>query len=101
MIDDKAQSETPQLILIDAGVNVGGSPIYNLKNQNGYYCMKVGVNVNTSLIVNLACNARLADSRLQVKVNSAGSGNDAGIGVNVGSQVTVRTVDQNGQTTCH
>lgn len=100
VIDDTAQTSAPQLILVSASVNVGGSPIYNLRNQNGFYCMKVGVNVNTNLTVNLACNARLADSKLQVGVNSSGTAN-AGIGVNVGSDVTVQDVDQNGQTTCH
>jgi len=36
--------DTLQLIAEGAGVNVGGTPSYNLLNRNGYYCMKVNVN---------------------------------------------------------
>lgn len=100
VVDDPAQTSTPQLILVDAGVTVGGSPIYNLRNQNGYYCMKVSVNVNTNLNINLACNARLADSLVQVNVKSDTSTSAGAIGINVGSNVIVKTVDQTGAA-CH
>lgn len=101
VVDDVAQTAVPQLILVDAGVAVGGNPIYNLRNQNGYYCMKVGVNVKTNLTINLACKARLADSLFQVGVNSSSSGTSAAVGINVGSNVKVNTTDVNGQPACH
>lgn len=101
VVDDMAQTSVPQLILVDAGVSVGGNPIYNLRNQNGYYCMKVGVNVKTNLTINLACKARLTDSLAQVNVNSDSSAGTSAIGINVGSNVKVNTIDVNGQTSCH
>ena len=67
-INDTESTPFPELILVDAGVNVLGSPTYNLLNKNGYYCMRVNVNVITKLGVNLHCNARLADSKVDVNV---------------------------------
>jgi hypothetical protein len=95
-INDITQTPGPALILVDAGVNVGGSPVFNMLNNNGFYCMKVNVNVNTSFTVNLACNARLADNSVQVNVGSNASGTTSGIGVNVGSNVTVRSMTPSG-----
>ncbi|MCX6124561.1 MAG: hypothetical protein NTV34_07395 [Proteobacteria bacterium] len=88
-VTDTQQTSSPSLVLIDAGVNVFGHPTYDLLNQNAYYCVKVNVNVATTLDVNLACNARLADTSVQVNVGSNVNGGTAVVGVNVGSTVTV------------
>jgi len=89
VINDTIQTSTPALILVDAGVNVMGNPVYNLMNNNGYYCMKVNVNVHTDLDINLACNAKLADNSVQVNVASTTNSETGVIGVNVGSNVQV------------
>lgn len=89
VINDTVQTSTPALILVDAGVNVMGNPIYNFMNNNGYYCMKVNVNVRTDLDINLACNAKLADNSVQVNVASTTNSETGVIGVNVGSNVQV------------
>ena len=89
VINDVTQTAKPMLVLIDAGVNVMGNPIYNLLNNNGYYCMKVNVNVKTDLDINLACNAKLADNSVQVNVASEVNSETSVIGVNVGSNVHV------------
>jgi len=78
--------------LIGAGVNVGGAPTYNMMNPNGYYCMKVNVNVDTAFNINLHCNAHLADTKIAVNVGSTTNSGTAAIGVNVGSQVTVTSI---------
>jgi hypothetical protein len=65
-------------------------------NNNGYYCMKVNVNVSTALTVNLACNARLADNSVQVNVGSSVAGTTSGIGVNVNSNVSVQRLTPGG-----
>jgi hypothetical protein len=82
--------------LIDVGVNVFGTPTYNLMNNNGYYCMKVNVNVATSLNINLACRAKLADNSVQVDVGSNTNSTTSAIGVNVGSTVQVQRKDSTG-----
>lgn len=89
VINDTIQTSTPALILVDVGVNVMGNPVYNLMNNNGYYCMKVNVNVQTDLDINLACNAKLADNSVQVNVASTTNSETGVIGVNVGSNVQV------------
>lgn len=89
VINDVNQTSAPMLVLIDAGVNVMGSTVYNLLNNNGYYCMKVNVNVNTDFDINLACNAKLADNSVQVNVGSEVNSETSVIGVNVGSNVQV------------
>jgi hypothetical protein len=89
-VSDTQQTSGPALVLVDAGVNVFGSPVYDMLNQNAYYCIKVNVNVDTSLTVNLACNARLADTSVQVNVNSTTNGGTSAIGVNVGSTVNIQ-----------
>lgn len=89
VINDVAQTAQPMLVLIDAGVNVMGNPTYNLLNNNGYYCMKVNVNVKTDFDINLACNAKLADNSVQVNVASEVNSETSVIGVNVGSDVQV------------
>ena len=89
VINDTVQTSSPALILVDAGVNVMGNPVYNFMNNNGYYCMKVNVNVQTDLDINLACNAKLADNSVQVNVASTTNSETGVIGVNVGSNVQV------------
>ncbi len=95
-INDTENTPFPELILVDAGVNVLGSPTYNLLNKNGYYCMRVNVNVMTNLGVNLHCNARLADSKVDVNVLSTQNDTTAGVGVNVLSGVKLTTVRPQG-----
>ncbi len=95
-IDDREQTEAPELVLVKAAVNVGGKVNYNFLNRNGYYCIKVNVNVLTDLTINLHCNARLADSKVGVNVGSVMNDNTAAIGVHVGSVVSVNTVRPDG-----
>jgi hypothetical protein len=95
VINDVNQTTQPMLVLIDAGVNVMGNPVYNLLNNNGYYCMKVNVNVQTDLDINLACNAKLADNSVQVNVASEVDSETSVIGVNVGSNVQVTRMTPN------
>jgi 4-diphosphocytidyl-2C-methyl-D-erythritol kinase len=95
-INDVTQTTGPSLVLVDAGVNVMGSPVYNMLNNNGYYCMKVNVNVKTALTVNLACNARLADNSVQVNVGGTTGGTTSVVGVNVNSNVVVRPMTPSG-----
>ena len=97
-INDQLRTDGPALTLVVAGVNVGGTPIYNFLNPNGYYCIKVGVNVMTNLTVNVHCNARLADSKINVNVGSTVNDSTAGIGVAVMSTINVVTQRPAGDT---
>lgn len=95
-IKDTERTDEPFLILVDAAVNVGGAPTYELMNPNGYYCMKVNVNVLTSLNINLHCNARLADSKVSVNVGSTQNDSTSAVGVHVLSNVQVNSVRPEG-----
>ena len=93
-VKDTDATPGPALILISAAVNVLGSAEYQLLNPNGYYCLKVDVNVLANSTINLHCNAKLADNKVGVNVGS--SGETAGrVGVNVGSEVTINNVGGN------
>ena len=95
-ISDTERTTQPELVLVYAGVNVGGATQWDLLNPNGYYCMKVNVNVQTDFDINLHCNARLADNSVQVNVGGTTNNTTAGVGVNVLSSVTVNTVRPSG-----
>jgi hypothetical protein len=95
-VSDTERTDEPQLILITAGVNVLGTPKYELLNPNGWYCIKVNVNVLTELAIDLHCNARLADSKVNVNVGSSQSDSTSAVGVHVLSTVTVNDVRPSG-----
>jgi hypothetical protein len=97
-INDTDTTPEPELVLVDAGVNVLGSPVYNLLNNNGWYCIKVNVNVATNLTVNLSCSAHLADERVNVNVLSNQNQATSTVGVSVLSDVQVVTVRPEGDT---
>lgn len=95
-VNDTVATTDPVLVLVVAGVNVGGAPVMNLLNPNAYYCMMVGVNVDTDLTVNLHCGAHLADPAINVNVGSEQDGQNALIGVDVNSKITVNTLRPDG-----
>lgn len=90
-IVDKEATDQPKLILVSAAVNVLGTPKFELLNPNGWYCIKVGVNVLTKPEIKLHCDAHLADNKLNVGVLSSGSPS-AQVGVDVMSDVTLSRV---------
>lgn len=98
LINDNENTAQPFLTLVEAGVNVFGSPTYNLMNRNGYYCIKVNVNVSTNLSINLHCNARLADQKVNVNVGSTQNDTTSAVGVHVLSNVQVNNVRPEGDT---
>ncbi len=91
-VDDQVVTQSPQLILISAAVNVLGDVNYNLLNPNGYYCIDTSVNVQQSLTINLDCQARLSDNRVHVNVGSNVGSTIAEVGVHVGSSIEVNHV---------
>ncbi len=95
-IDDTVRTQSPELVILYAGVNVGGTTTWNLMNPNGWYCAKVNVNVQQTLHVNLHCNARLADSLVNVNVGSTTNSTTAAVGVNVLSNVNVQSIRPRG-----
>ena len=90
-INDTARTESPKLILVVAGVAVNSNVTYNMLNPNGYYCIKVGVNVATNLTANIHCNAHVAQTNVNISIGSNGDPL-AGIGVNVNSNTQVNIV---------
>ena len=54
--------------------------------------MKVNVNVLTDLTINLHCNARLADDKVNVNVLSTTNDTTSAVGVHVLSDVNIKTV---------
>ena len=96
-VNDTVTTKDPVLTLIIAGVNVLGETTYNLRNDNGYYCIMTNVNVLTTLNMNLACHARVADNSVNVNIGSyIDDANTSGIGVHVGSSVNVKRLTASG-----
>lgn len=92
IVDDRHTSE-PELVLVEASVNVLSQSKMSLLNPNGFYCLKVNVSVKSALQIDLHCNARLADNKVNVGVGN--SGEAAGqVGVNVFSDVRINRVGQ-------
>lgn len=56
-IDDEI-TDKPALVFIKPGVNVMGGNLIDLRNPQGWYCMRTSVNVMGGLNIKLACNAR-------------------------------------------
>jgi hypothetical protein len=88
---DRAKTAEPELVLITAAIAVLGKASYQLLNPNGWYCMKVDVNVMADTTVRLACGAHLADSKVNVGVLSDAEP-IAKVDVNVMSSVKVAHV---------
>ena len=96
-VNDTETTSEPELVLIVAGVNVLGTPVYNLRNDKGYYCIETNVNVLSDLSVNLACHSRLADNSVNVNVGSYQEDvNTSGIGVHVGSTINLQRLTPSG-----
>lgn len=91
-INDTHITSYPELIIIYAGVNVNSNVVYRMLNPNGWYCMLVNVNVNSTLKIDLHCNARLADNKINVNVGSNVSDSVSTIGINVNSDVSINTI---------
>jgi hypothetical protein len=51
---------TPALVLVNPGVNVMGETKIELKNPNGWYCLRSNVNVMGSLKIKVNCKAHIA-----------------------------------------
>ncbi len=58
-IDDEKTS-SPALVYVKQGVNVMGGTVVELRNPQGWYCMRAAVNVMGGFTVKLACGARFA-----------------------------------------
>lgn len=87
-VEDTQATEGPELVVVQASVNVLGSANYVLMNPNGWYCLMVNVNVKAKTDIQVQCKAKLADSRVEVDVGSKASP-AAAVGVNVLSDVQV------------
>jgi|LauGreDrversion4_2_1035121.scaffolds.fasta_scaffold00124_28 hypothetical protein len=93
-IDDTQKTAAPELVLIPAGVNVLGTAKYRLLNPNGWYCLASTVNVLGNLSIEVAANAEIADSTVDVMV--AGKQNVTNTGfvtVNVGGGIALKVVN--------
>jgi hypothetical protein len=88
-INDTRATDSPELVLISASINILGSQTYKLLNPNAYYCLKVNVNVKAKTIIELACQAKLADNKVNVNALSNTSPPTAKVDVNVLSDVEV------------
>ncbi|MBM4252001.1 MAG: hypothetical protein FJ146_08525 [Deltaproteobacteria bacterium] len=92
-IEDTNVTAAPELVVIPVAVNVLTITKYRLLNPNGWYCMIADVGVGAAIGVDLHKTARLADSRVDVRILTAGSNGPATVDVHVLSAVKVRRVD--------
>ena len=59
---DEVSTNYPQLILVRPAVNVMSKMTYNLKNQNGWYCLKGQTNVMGKAVFNIGCKTHITSS---------------------------------------
>lgn len=57
---DKEITSSPALVYVKQGVNVMGGTVVELRNPQGWYCMRAAVNVMGGFTVKLACGAHFA-----------------------------------------
>jgi hypothetical protein len=75
--DDTKATSKPELILVNAGVNVMGGSTMALMNPNGWYCLRSNVNVMGGMTVKAHCKAHLASATEGVTVLGSNSENKA------------------------
>jgi hypothetical protein len=93
-IDDTQKTAAPELVLIPAGVNVLGTAKYRLLNPNGWYCLASTVNVLGNLSIEVAANAEIADSTVDVMVAGKQNATNTGfVTVNVGGGIVLKVVN--------
>ena len=63
-----APTEQPELVLIEASVNVLTKTTWYLDNPNGWYCFNGNVGVLSKIVFEADCSASLADSRSGAQV---------------------------------
>ncbi len=74
---DSVASKDPQLVLVKPSVAVLTKNSLQLLNPKGWYCLKVNVTVLSKSVIELACDASIADSHESVAVlgsNNVGTG---------------------------
>ncbi len=74
---DEESTKEPRLVLVKPTVAVLSKSSIRLMNPNGWYCLKANVTVLAKTVIEVACNASIADSRDGVAVlgsNSQGTG---------------------------
>ena len=70
---DTEPTSTPQLVMVNAGVNVMGGTKIQLLNPNGWYCLKSNVNVMGGMKIKAHCDAHLASAVEGVTVMGSNS----------------------------
>lgn len=60
---DLLATDYPQLVLIETSVSAATRTTYELQNPNGWYCFHTATTVLGQNRINLACGAKLANSR--------------------------------------
>lgn len=76
-LEDNSDTKEPKLVLVKPSVAVMSKSVMRLLNPNGWYCLKANVTVMAKTVIELACNAAIADSTDGVAVlgsNEEGTG---------------------------
>lgn len=61
-IKDDVVTSYPQIILVKPSINVLTKTRFQLLNPNGWYCLRVNINVLSKNAIDLHCQAHIADS---------------------------------------
>ena len=84
---DKEITSSPALVYIKQGINIAGGTVVDLRNPQGWYCMRSAVNVAGGFTIKLACDAQFA---VLGQGASVLSGSDGENGTTVMGSTTVR-----------
>ena len=69
---DTTATETPSLVLVNLGLNVGSKSTYELLNPNGWYCLKTSATIMGEVTIKAHCKAQLASTSTGVAVMGSG-----------------------------
>jgi len=71
---DEVSTGYPQLILVRPAVSVMSKATYDLKNPNGWYCLKGQTNVMSKAVFNVDCKTHITSSESGSTVMGASTG---------------------------
>jgi hypothetical protein len=74
-VNDLSPSPEPQLVVVNATLNLGGKATYKMLNPNGWYCLKLNFSLSDEKNIadttwRLECNAKLSESELDLGLST-------------------------------
>ncbi len=90
--DSEKNTETPQLVLIEANETIGSILHFKMGNPNGWYCYKNIDRLGTDTLFKLHCNAKVSEHQFWTNLKMSISWNLQQSGVVVSQDIDVKHI---------